>query len=171
MRRAIMAVGFAVLATPAFAAAGLGIDTGAPIAVNADSFTADINGGSGTYTGNVLVVQGAVKLHADEVTVTANDAKASRMEAKGHVVLDSPAGTAVGDSAVYDTAGQVVRMVGHVVLTKDKNVLRGTALEVQVTTGRASLTGGTGTAQNPAQGRVQGLFVPGQQAAPAPATP
>ena len=163
----------------------LGLNAHEPIAVNADSFFADLTGDTGTYTGNVIVVQGNVKLHADEVKVLAPGGKASRMEAEGHVVVDSPSGQAVGDTGIYDVPQQILRLTGRVVLTKDQNVMRGTALEYSMTTGLARMTaGGTpvqtapGIASAPQAkpGRVQGLFFP-QEASPqsggasAPAAP
>jgi len=150
----------------------LGLDATQPIAVNADSFLADLNGETGTYTGNVIVTQGPVRLHADEVKVVAPGGKASRMEANGHVVVDSPSGQAVGDNGVYDVPERLLTLTGSVVLTKDANVMRGNALEVSMATGLAKLTA---TAENapPGQpkGRVQGLFVPAQKAPPNPPTP
>ena len=74
--------------------ASLGLDSSQPIAVNADSFLADLNNETGTYTGNVIVTQGEVRLHADEVTVHAPGGRASRMEANGNVIVDSPSGQA-----------------------------------------------------------------------------
>jgi lipopolysaccharide export system protein LptA len=152
----------------------LGADSGKPIAVNADNFLADLKGETGTYTGNVIVEQGEVKLHADQVTVRAPGGKASRMEAKGHVVVDSPSGQAVGDNGIYDVAAQNLRLTGHVVLTQEANVMRGSELLVSMDTGIATLSAGP---QNPgeAPGRVQGLFVPAQKpdaaAAPKPSSP
>lgn len=153
----------------------LGLNAHQPIAVNADSFFADLSGDTGTYTGNVIVVQGNVKLHADAVKVLAPGGKASRMEAEGHVVVDSPSGQAVGDTGVYDVPQQILRLTGHVVLTKDQNVMRGTALEYSMANGLARMTAGEtpvqaaapGTAAPPAAkpGRVQGLFFP-QEASP-----
>ena len=146
----------------------IGLDSNAPIAVNADSFLADLNGETGTYSGNVIVTQGMVRLHADQVKVTAPGGRASKMEATGHVVVDSPSGQAVGDSGVYDVPTQILRLNGHVVLTKDQNVMRGSALEVAMATGIARLTAGAEpqVAGQPAQppGRVQALFVPAQRA-------
>ena len=157
-------VGFALcIAGPSAAATSAGPDTTKPIAVNADSFAADLKAETGTYTGNVIVIQGEVRLHADEVTVAAPGGKASRMDARGHVVVDSPSGTAVGDTGTYDVAQQLVHLMGHVALTKDNNVMRGTALDVDIATGKARLTGGVaGEGQIPTQGqgRVQGLFLP-----------
>jgi lipopolysaccharide export system protein LptA len=155
----------------------LGLNAHQPIAVNADSFFADLNGDTGTYTGNVIVVQGNVKLHADEVKVLAPGGKASRMTAQGHVVVDSPSGQAVGDTGIYDVPDQILRLTGHVVLTKDQNVMRGTALEYSTATGLAKMTAGETQAQAAAPGitspppekpgRVQGLFFP-QEASPPP---
>jgi lipopolysaccharide export system protein LptA len=153
----------------------LGLDSDQPIAVNADSFLADLNGETGTYTGNVIVTQGRVRLHADEVKVTAPGGRASRMEAQGHVIVDSPSGQAVGDTGIYEVGQQVLRLNGHVVLTKEADVMRGNTLEIAMDTGLARLTaGGGGTPAQPGQpaqppGRVQGLFVPAQRGASAPA--
>ena len=174
MRFAITVLALLLAPVPALAAdtAGLGFDPAQPIAVNADSFAADLNAESGTYTGNVIVIQGEVKLRADSVTVSAPAGRASRLEARGNVIVDSPSGTAKGDAATFDVTQRLVRLTGQVVLTKDNNVMRGTALEVEIATGRARLTGavaasgqGPAAAQAPAQvpGRVQGLFAPQAQ--------
>ena len=112
----------------------------APIAVNADSFLADLNGETGTYTGNVIVTQGMIRLHADKVKV--DRAWRTRLEngSQGHVVVDSPSGQAVGDNGFYDVPSQILRLNGNVVLTKDANVMRGSALEISMATGIARLT-------------------------------
>lgn len=162
-------------ALPAATGNPLGLNSRAPIAVNADSFSADLNGSTGTYTGNVIVVQGNVKLHADELKVLAPGGKASRMEAEGHVVVDSPSGQAVADNGVYDVPQQILHLTGHVVLTKEQNVMRGTALEFSMATGLAKMTAGAATAiaGSPAspgaakQGRVQALFYPQDSASAA----
>ena len=53
----LAAAALAAVAAPA-PGAGLGLDSSQPIAVNADSFLADLNNEVGTYTGNVIVTQG-----------------------------------------------------------------------------------------------------------------
>jgi len=143
----------------------LNLNSNQPIAVNADTFLADLNGDTGTYTGNVIVTQGVVRLRADEVKVTAPGGHASLLEARGHIVVNSPSGQAVGDTGVYEVAQQMLHLTGNVVLTKEANVMRGSALDVSMATGIAHLTAGS---QNQ-PGRVQGLFVPQQQAGAAPA--
>lgn len=150
---------------------GLRYDSGKPIQVNADTFLADLNAETGTYRGNVVVVQGEIKLHADEVRVIAPGGKARRMEAHGHVVVDSPSGSAIGDSGVYDVVSRVIHLTGHVVLTKNQNVMRGSALDVHIATGEARLIA---VGENGQPARVQGVFIPqstGGQNKPAPAAP
>ena len=144
--------------------ADMGFDSNKPIAVNADNFVADLKAEMGTYTGNVIVIQGAMKLHADQVVVHAPQGKASNMQAQGHVVIDSASGTATGETGTYDVGSRVVRLNGNVVLTREQYVMRGQALEVQVATGEARLVGGapakTSSGEPAKPGRVQGLFVP-----------
>ena len=166
---AAVAAGSALPAPAPQASATFGLNLNQPIAVNADSFLADLNGETGTYTGNVIVSQGPVRLHADRVTVVAPGGRAARMEAAGHVIVDSPSGQALGDNGVYDVAAQTLRITGNVVLTKDANVMRGSTLEVAMDTGLARMTGGMPVAAGQPQGRVQGLFVPAQRTAPPPA--
>jgi lipopolysaccharide export system protein LptA len=173
-------------ALPAATGNPLGLNSREPIAVNADSFLADLNGNTGTYTGNVIVTQGMVRLHADQVKVLAPNGRASRMEAQGHVIVDSPSGQAIADAGVYDVPQQVLRLTGNVVLTKEQNVMRGNALEFSMATGLAKMTAGAPQTASAAPGerppakpaRVQGLFYPEQPstqqgnpgaAAPAPA--
>jgi lipopolysaccharide export system protein LptA len=89
------------------------VDMNAPIAINADNFLADLNGETLLYTGNVIVTQGMTRLHADRVKVSSSGGKASRVEANGHVVVDTPSGQAVGDSGVYDVAEQMLRSLNR----------------------------------------------------------
>ena len=145
---------------------GLNYDSSKPIQVNSDTFSADMNAQTGTYRGNVIVVQGEMKLHADEVKVFAPDGKAQRMEAHGHVVVDSPSGSAIGENGVYDVVARVIHLTGHVVLTKGQNVMRGSALDVALATGQAHLVA---VDDKGAPARVQGVFIPQTTTHPKPA--
>jgi len=165
MMRAILAVAAATMIAASFAHAqqttipGVGMrDPNAPIEWSADKFDADANSKSATYTGNVLIKQGDVRIHADTVHVNIVNGKPDKIRANGHVVVDAPSGTATGDSGVYDVNPRIVTLYGRVVLTKDKNVMRGPVLTVNLITGVASLVGKQGQL-----GRVQGLIVPASQ--------
>jgi len=159
MKRALVLL-CSILATPAFAdGMNLGThDSNAPISVSADSFTGDLETKVGVYSGNVLVAQGDFKLHADRVTIVVAEGKPNRIEATGDIVFDAPSGTATGDTGIYDLGPRTITLSGRVVLTKEKNVMRGTKLVINLATGKAEL----GAAGMPG-GRVQGLFTPPPQ--------
>lgn len=153
---AAMTVGLLMAGTAGAQGINLGIhDSGAPISVTADNFTGDFQTKVGTYSGNVVVSQGNFKLHAERVTVVVAKSKPSRIVASGHVIFDAPSGTASGDKGVYALGPRTVTLTGDVLLTKGKNVLRGSTLVVDLDSGRATLS-----AKGMAGGRVQGLFTP-----------
>lgn len=157
--RRLTFAGLALLAAVSAAAAqGVnlgGLDTGAPISVSADNFTGDFQTKVGTYSGNVVVSQGTFKLHADTVRVTVASGKPDKIVAAGHVLFDAPSGTASGDQGIYALGARTITLTGNVVLAKNKNVMRGTKLTVDLDSGRATLG-----AQGMSGGRVQGLFTP-----------
>ena len=145
-------------------------DANAPINVSADKFLADSNAKTGTWSGNVLVVQGDMRMRANSVrlNVVGKDNKPDKILANGNVVVDSPnSGTVTGDNGVYDVVARTVTMTGKVVLTRQKDVMRGNQLTVNLETGVATLGGGA-KATGPANaGRVQGIFTP-PSSSPAP---
>ncbi len=133
-------------------------DMSAPINVSADRFDADLNAKTGVYSGNVVVSQGEMKLRADKVRVNVISGKPDKILASGNVVFAAPSGNAQGDTGVYDVAPRLITLTGRVVLTKDKNVMRGSTLTVNLATGQAQL----GAKALPGQ-RVQGSFTPPPQ--------
>jgi lipopolysaccharide export system protein LptA len=73
-----------------------------------------------------------------------------------------------GETAIFDTRANLITMVGGVVLTQCKNVLRGDRLKVDMTTGVSRVESDSG--------KVQGMFLQGEScgsgsggAKPAPA--
>jgi lipopolysaccharide export system protein LptA len=137
-------------------------NSNAPIDISADSFQADLNAKSATYTGNVIVTQADMKLRANTVKITTVNDKADKVTASGNVVVDSPkSGIVTGDNGVYAVVPRTVVMTGNVVLKKGKDVMRGAQLTVNLATGQAVLGGGV---KSQAQGgRVQGVFLPNSQ--------
>jgi len=93
-----------------------------------------------------------------------------RLEARGNVVVTQKDQVVTGETAVFDTKTNLVTMLGGVVLTQGKNVLRGDRLLVDMTTGVSRVESDSG--------RVQGLFQSsgpggpgGTPSAPQPAPP
>ena len=83
-----------------------------------------------------------------------------RLEAKGNVVVTQKDQVVTGETAVFDTKTNLVTMLGGVVLTQGKNVLRGDRLLVDMTTGVSRVESDSG--------RVQGLFQSSGQGGPLP---
>lgn len=179
-----------------------GANTGEqPIEISADNLEVLQAVKQAIFTGNVIAVQGERTLRAEKMIVfydqessavpaktTPPPAKAAgdgkppgsaikRIEASGKVVFTAPEESALGDFAIYNTVANTIDLTGSkVVLTRAKNILVGTALNYNLTTGRSVLTSSSGAevAQGGTSrgGRVHGLFVPQKKAiAPASAAP
>ncbi len=82
-----------------------------------------------------------------------------RLEARGTVVVTQKDQVVTGETAVFETKTNLISMVGGVVLTQGKNVLRGDRLMVDMTTGVSRVESDSG--------RVQGLFQSSGQGSPA----
>jgi lipopolysaccharide export system protein LptA len=81
-----------------------------------------------------------------------------RLEAKGSVVVTQKDQVVTGETAVFDTRANLITMLGGVVLTQCKNVLRGDRLLVDMTTGVSRVESDNG--------KVQGLFIQSQGCGP-----
>jgi lipopolysaccharide export system protein LptA len=77
-----------------------------------------------------------------------------RLEARGNVVVTQKDQVVTGETAVFDTKTNLITMVGGVVLTQCKNVLRGDRLFVDMTSGVSRVESDSG--------KVQGLFINNQ---------
>ena len=149
-----------------------------PIQIEAASLEMRDKKKEATFSGNVKVVQGDTTMTSKTLVVfydstpapaPAANAKAAksapiqsatpgpggsssirRLEAKGSVVVTQKDQVVTGETAVFDTKTNLITMLGGIVLTQGKNVLRGDRLLVDMTTGVSRVESDSG--------RVQGLF-------------
>ncbi|MCP3474466.1 LPS ABC transporter substrate-binding protein LptA [Bradyrhizobium sp. CCGUVB1N3] len=70
-----------------------------------------------------------------------------RLEARGNVVVTQKDQVVTGESAIFDTKTNLITMLGGVVLTQCKNVLRGDRLMVDMTTGVSRVESDSGRVQ------------------------
>ncbi|MCK1758557.1 LPS ABC transporter substrate-binding protein LptA [Bradyrhizobium sp. 137] len=70
-----------------------------------------------------------------------------RLEARGNVVVTQKDQVVTGETAVFDTKTNLITMLGGVVLTQCKNVLRGDRLMVDMTTGVSRVESESGRVQ------------------------
>ena len=97
-----------------------------------------------------------------------------RLEAKGNVVVTQKDQVVTGETAVFDTKANLITMLGGVVLTQCKNVLRGDRLLVDMTTGVSRVESDSGKVQAliiQGQGEKTGQGCGNAPAGPAPAVP
>lgn len=144
-------------AAGAQATAGFGNaqDVKQPVEVTADALSVDQKTGRATFSGNVLIGQGAMRLSADSVTVAyaqGGQNRISALHAEGNVTLVSGEDAAEAKAADYDVESGNVVLTGDVLLTQAGNVLAGEKVTVNLA---------TGTAQ--ASGRVRSVLQPGSQ--------
>jgi lipopolysaccharide export system protein LptA len=91
-----------------------------------------------------------------------------RLEARGSVVVTQKDQVVTGQAAVFETQTNLITMVGGVVLTQCKNVLRGDRLLVDMTTGVSRVESDSGKVQ--ALFNQQGCTPPsGAETSPPPA--
>jgi lipopolysaccharide export system protein LptA len=74
-----------------------------------------------------------------------------RLEARDNVVVTQKDQVVTGETAVFDTTTNLITMLGGVVLTQCKNVLRGDRLLVDMTTGVSRVESNSG--------KVQAMFI------------
>lgn len=148
---------FALLATPVWAAGtevsfgGLKADTGLPVEVTAESLSVNQADGSAVFDGNVLVVQGEMRLQAAKIVVEygADQSEIKRLHASGRVLLVNASDAAEADEAIYTiSAGEVV-MTGNVLMTQGGTAIKGQKLVIDLKTGKGRMAGGVTTTFSP----------------------
>ena len=156
MMRPLLTVLF-LAAAPAWAQnvtfGGMKADTSLPVEVAADNLAVNQTDGSATFTGNVVIGQGEMRLAADAVTVEYAEGGQSRIQslhATGNVTLVSGEDAAEAAEATYDVASGNVVLTGDVVLTQGQNVLTGNHMTVNLESGTAQV-----------EGRVRSVLQPG----------
>jgi lipopolysaccharide export system protein LptA len=93
-----------------------------------------------------------------------------RLEARGNVVVTQKDQVVTGETAVFDTKTNLITMLGGVVLTQCKNVLRGDRLLVDMTTGVSRVESDSGKVQALVnQSSETGCGTPSALPGPAPA--
>ncbi|RVV97857.1 lipopolysaccharide transport periplasmic protein LptA [Mesobaculum littorinae] len=126
---------------------GLQQDTSQPVEVTADSLQIAQADGAATFTGNVLVAQGDMRMAAGQVRVAyaAEGGRIARMHASDGVTFTAGDEAAESREAVYDIDAGTLVMTGDVVLTQGQNALSSNRLSIDLTTGTGTLEGGVRT--------------------------
>jgi lipopolysaccharide export system protein LptA len=149
-------------------------DTQEPIEISSNTLDVDQVKNIAVFKGNVVAIQGEMRLRSDVMTVyyTRKDENTPKVEGEstqgaiskivvnGNVVLATPEESAQGKDGLYEVDKKMLYLTGNVLLTRGKNILRGTRLDYNLVTGRSVLLGASGDLPNTTGGRVRGVFVP-----------
>jgi len=150
MRIAAVAVSAMLLAGAAMAQGtniafgGLKHDTSQPVEVASDNLQIDQANGSASFSGNVLITQGELRLSAGTVNVVyapGSVGQISELRATGGVTLVNGTEAAEAREAVYSIDKGTVVMTGNVILTQGQNALSSDTLTIDLNSGTGNLSG------------------------------
>lgn len=122
-------------------------DTSLPVEVTADSLSVSQQDGTAIFTGNVIIIQGEMRLAAPRVLVVyaeaseGQQARIARLEATGGVTLVSGPDAAEAESADYNVDDGFVVMRGNVLLTQGASALTSDLMRVNLEDGTAQMDG------------------------------
>jgi lipopolysaccharide export system protein LptA len=120
-----------LLASLPFAAQALEEDVNKPIEVEADSVEIDEGSGKSIYKGNVILIQGSIRLAADRITIIQHDTKSDQIIAVGRpaVLTQKPAN---GKKPVkghskrmeYSVDSDILYLIGNATLIQDQDTFK-----------------------------------------------
>lgn len=122
-------------------------DTSLPVEVTADSLSVNQTDGTAIFTGNVVIIQGEMRLAAPRVLVVyaetsdGEESRIERLEATGGVTLVSGPDAAESERADYNVDDGQVLMQGDVLLTQGASALTSDQMRVDLTGGTAQMDG------------------------------
>lgn len=157
-------------------------DPNAPVDVTSERLDVDDKAKQAVFAGDVKAQQAGFVLESSELIANytgaaglggeaptgkqqgADAAKLTRIHAKRNVEITSKDGQkATGDWADYDTKANTVTLGGNVVMTQGKNVVRGTRLVIDMTSGESVISTEAGSGGQPmissSEGDGNGMIV------------
>ncbi len=126
-------------------------DPSLPVEVTSDALDVSQADGTAVFLGNVVVVQGVMKLAADQVQVVYKTGQSGidRLEATGNVVLVNGPDAAEADKAEYTIDSGTMVLTGNVLVSQQGNTVASNRLVVNLTNGSAQMDGRVTTVLNP----------------------
>ncbi len=122
---------------------GMEVDTTAAVELTADSLSIDQASGTAIFDGNVMIVQGDLRLTAGRVEVIygADTSEISRLLASEGVTFVTADEAAEAQQADYDIASGLLVMTGDVLLTQGPSAISAGQMTINVTDGTATMEG------------------------------
>lgn len=122
---------------------GLSADASAPIEISADSLSVDQDTGKATFSGNVVIGQGDLRLSATDVEViyAEGTGQIASLKATGGATFVTATEAAEAQTADYNLETGSLILVGDVLLTQGSSAISAERMAINLNTGNAELTG------------------------------
>lgn len=138
MKFAIKSIVFMALLSTSLSSYALKGDTDQPINIDSGSQSLDMNSNVVTFSDNVVITQGSIKVTADKVTIIRQEGKKETLEASGSPVtfqqtLDN--GKPVngkGNSVHYDLNSEFLTLVGNAELKQQGSFIKASKITYDV---------------------------------------
>jgi lipopolysaccharide export system protein LptA len=134
---------------------GVAHDASQQVEVVSDSLTIDQTSGRAVFSGNVVILQGDLRMAAERVEVIYSDADGQRsvdeVMASGGVLVTRGEDAAEGDEAQYDIAAGLMTLSGDVLVTQGATTIAGDSMILDMTTGNGTVSGRVRTILTPEQ--------------------
>ncbi len=120
---------------------------GSALEVTADSLTVDQTTGASEFSGNVLAVQGGMRISAASLrleydrSAQSGGQRIGRVIASGGVLMATPDEAIEAREAVYSLSAQTLEMTGGVMLVQGANMLSGERFFADLRNGTGSMQG------------------------------
>lgn len=130
---------------------GLKADTSLPVEVTAENLTVNQADGTAVFSGQVLVIQGEMRLEAGEIRVQYDvTGKAiDKLFASGGVLMVNASDAAQAAEAVYTIDTGEVVMSGGVLMSQGQTTIKGDQLHINLKSGTGRMEGGVTTTFQP----------------------
>ena len=160
-RRTLIAAalaGLVALIQPAAAQVAIGFggvahDSDQPVEAVSDTLTIDQTNGRALFSGNVIIIQGDLRIAAEDVEVIYSDLDGERsvdeVIATGGVLITRGEDAAEGEDAVYAVAAGILTMTRDVLVTQGTTTIAGDSMVVDMTTGDGVVEGRVRTVLTP----------------------
>ncbi len=122
---------------------GIAVDDTAAVEVAADNLSVDQDTGTAVFSGNVVIVQGEMRVSAANVEVLYAEATGSisRLVATGGVTFVTATEAAEAKNADYDLAAGTLTLTGDVLLTQGLSAISAEKMVVNTADGSAVMEG------------------------------
>jgi lipopolysaccharide export system protein LptA len=136
---------------------GVAHDATQPVEVTSDSLSIDQTSGNAVFEGDVIVIQGELRMAAARIEVIYSETDGARtvqdVIATGGVLVTRGPDAAEGEEALYDVPSSILTMTGDVLVTQGATVISGDEMVVDMTTGMGTVDGRVRTILTPDSGQ------------------